>query len=469
MKEFYLSNDKHNIRLLIKELSSILGVDEIELSFLEDKLDEILLKSNSIEAIMNNYFDLFEQDMGGIIADRITAGMQVGIRNKYFTFIGYGGSGTVNDGFAIDENTYFSLDSISKVFTSIITFLMIRDGKIRMDSSINEINNDFGADCTVEDILKFRAMLQTNKRIDNLSREETISILKECRENLEKKKNFKNYYQYNDIGYMILRLSLPQFLERLDIVLKLIDDSNLTYNNIQMKEITTGGRNGLEYVTPDTKGRGIIFPGHTGMYANMNGLLNLGYKVFITDSVLTEEEKNLLLKQPYESPYVYNEDGTIKFSNSGKPIYTTKISGVYHKPKNITLDDFNKMFYLDFSNLTTDEAIASTGTCGSWVMSDDLSQNGRFGGYVGGILTNPYSFVDIGNYPDDKNIIPNANLIVNKKGIILGYPGKLNHYKDEIAKYGILLELLTEYIKVNDKELLDDKEYTLVRKLKKFE
>lgn len=468
MKKLYLSNNKQNIRLLIRELSSILEVNEVELSFLEDKLDEILLKDNSLEGIMNTYFDLFEKDMGGIIADRITAGMQIGIKNKYFTFIGYGGSGSLNDGFAIDENTYFSLDSISKVFTSIITMLMVRDGRIKLNSSINEINDDFLANCTVEDILKFRAMLQTSKRIDNLSREETINILKECREDLEKKKKFKNYYQYNDIGYMILRLSLPQFLERLDIVLRLIDSDNLTYSNIQAKEMITGGRKGLEYVTPDTKGRGIIFPGHTGMYSNMNGLLNLFYKVFYTDCILTNGEKGLLLKKPYESPYVYNEDGTVKRTNTGKPIYTTKISGVYHKPENINADEFDKIFYLDFSNLTTDKALASTGTCGSWVMGDDLSRNVHFGSYVGGILTNPYSFVNVGNYPEDRNIIPNTNLIVNSKGVILGYPGKLNHYKDEMAKYGILLELLTEYIKLNDKEILEDKEYTLIRKLGKL-
>lgn len=469
MKEFYLSNKKQNIKSLIKDLSIILKVDVKKLSFLEERLDYILLKTNSIEDIMNKYFELFEKEMGKIAADKITLGLQVGIKNKYFTFIGYDGERNLNNELAIDENTYFSLDSISKVFTSIITMLLVRDGKIKLDSSINDINDEFMANSTVEDILKFRAMLQTSKRIDNLSREETINILKECKEDLVKKQSLKNYYQYSDIGFMILRLSLPQFLERLNIVLNLIDSNNLTYNNTMLKENITGGRKNLEYITPDTKGREIPFPGHTGMYANMNGLLNFFYEVFNTNNILTEEEKRLLLKQPYESPYAYNENGEIKLNKSGKPLYTTKVSGVYHKPENIDSDDFNKMLYLDFSNLTTDDAVASVGTCGSWVMSDNLENNSHFGSYVGGILTNPYSFVDVGNYLDNQNMIPDTNLVVNRKGIILGFPGKLNHYKDEMAEYGILLELLTEYLKNTNEDLLKDKEYTLIRKLRKFE
>lgn len=467
MKEYYLSNNKIHIKSLIKELSEILKVNPSNLSFLEERLDYILLKTNSIENIMNNYLDLFLKDMGGIIADNITAGFQVGIRNKYFTLISYYGHGSTTKDFDINENTYFSLDSISKIFTSLITMLMIRDGKIKLNSPINEINNNFLTNTKIEDILKFRAMLQTSKRIDNLSEKVTIDILKKCREDLEKKQIYTNYYQYNDIGYMILRLSIPNFLERLNTVLNLIDNNNLTYNNIQMKNNITGGRKNLEYITPDTKGRGIPFPGHTGMYANMNGLLNLFYKVFYTNTILTEKELELLLKQPYNSPYVYNEDGTIKTNNNGKKIYTTKISGLYHKPNNITEKNFDKLFYLDLSNLTTDNAIASTGTCGSWVMGDNLTYNSHFGSYVGGILTNPYSFIDIGEYPNQRNTIPNTNLVVNKKGIILGYPGKLNYYKEKITEYGILLELLTEHIKNTDEDLLKDKEYTLTRKLKK--
>ena len=57
---------------------------------------------------------------------------------------------------------------------------------------------------------------------------------------------------------------------------------------------------------------------------------------------------------------------------------------------------------------------------------------------------------------------------MNEKGVVWGYSTKLNIYKNIIAKYGILLELLTEYIKRNYPEYdLDNKHITYIRKLKK--
>ena len=87
------------------------------------------------------------------------------------------------------------------------------------------------------------------------------------------------------------------------------------------------------------------------------------------------------------------------------------------------------------SHLTTDKAIASVGTCGSWAVTDNLEYKNKFGHYIGGLLTNPYSFVEQGYYPETKNNIPNTNLTVNQKGIILGYQSALNPYKELITEY----------------------------------
>ena len=45
---------------------------------------------------------------------------------------------------------------------------------------------------------------------------------------------------------------------------------------------------------------------------------------------------------------------------------------------------------------------------------------------------------------------------MNKNGVINGYSGKLNPYKDMISNYGLLLVLLTEYFKQTDFEALQD-------------
>lgn len=470
MNSCFFTNEKRNIKKLIKDLSGVLNTDINTLSFLEEMLDFIILnnKSNSLEELLENYFSLLESEMVTLIERRLTPAFQFGIKNKYFTFIGYHGKFKANtDAMDIDENTYFSFDSISKIITSIITMMMIRDGRVSFNSTINSFNPDFNMDASVESILKFTAMIQTDKRIDNLSREETIEILKSCRENILEKSKYKNYYQYNDLGYMILRLSTNDFLERLDIVLKLIDPNNLTYNNIENRDLITGGKLNSEHITPDPKGRGIIFPGHTGLYGNIEGLLNLFSKVFYSNTILSKEELNLLLSQPYPDPITYTKLGNVATSKNGSPLYMAKVAGIYRKPNNITNPNYDKMASCDFSNLTTDNAKASAGTCGSWVMGDDLSYNSLFGSYVGGILTNPYSYVKEGTYTGTNNIILNTNLTFNEKGVILGYSSKLNPYKNIIAKYGILLELLTEYIKNTYKdELSDDKHITYIRKLK---
>lgn len=467
MENNFLSKDKRNIKELIKNLSIVLNVDISTLRPIEEKLDKIILKS-SLKDMLEEFFNLLETDMSSLIDKRITPSFQFGLRNKYFTFIGYYGkynSHTTSKD--ITHNTYYSFDSISKVLTSIVTMLMIRDGKVTFNSPVTSINPEFNMDASIESILKFTAMIQTEKRIDNLPISETIDILKRCKENLQEKALYKNYYQYNDIGYMILRLSIPDFLDRLDTILNLIDGDNLTYKNTSFKDKITGGRLGLEYFTPDTKGRGIDFPGHTGLYGNIEGLLNLFYQIFFTNNILTKEELEILLKVPYNDPSVYTKDGTRAVSKNGSMQYMAKTSGIYRTPTNMLEEKINKMTSCDFSNLTTNRAMASAGTCGSWVMGDNIAYNALFGTYTGGILTNPYSSIEIGNYPDSRNMIPGTNLVVNQRGVIFNYSSMLNEYKEIICQYGLILEVLTEYIKNTYKDYnLDNKQITYIRKLK---
>ena len=450
MENSFISKEKPNTKKLIEDLSKALNIDINKLNFLNEQLNTIIINSNpnSLQDILRTYFNLLEKEMSSLITKRITPAFQFGIKNEYFTFIGYTGQFNITtNSDLITDKTYFSLDSISKTITSILTMLLIRDGKISLETPINSFNKNFNMDASIESILKFTAMIQTEKRIDNLSTEETIQILKNCRENLEAKQQIKNYYQYNDLGYMILRLSIPDFLDRLDQLLLTIDNNNLTYQNIINKDLITGGKIGSEHITPDPKGRDILFPGHTGLYSNIEGIMNFFNKAFYTNSILTKEELDLLLKQPYTDPHVYNKDGNIAINKNGSNLYIAKVGGLYRKPNNIIDPSFDKITSCDFSNLTTNNALASAGTCGSWVVGDDLTYQNKFGPYIGAILSNPYSSIKNTTYPDIQNQIPNTNLIVNQKGVIFGYSGMLNRYKETITNYGLLLELLTEYLK----------------------
>ena len=215
---------------------------------------------------------------------------------------------------------------------------------------------------------------------------------------------------------MILRLSINDFLKKLNDLLQIIDKNNLTYQNFTYKDNITGGKLEEEYITPDRKGRDIPFPGHTGLYGNITGLLNLFHYFLYTDNSLTEEERKILFAQPYQDPTVYDKDKKQLLGKNGSKQYMAKISGIYRKPDGINDDKYSKMSSCDMSELTTDNAKASTGTCGAWVVTDKID---NFGTYTGGLLTNPYSYVNKEKYPDAKNPIPNTNITVNQNVLFM--------------------------------------------------
>ncbi len=451
MSTYMLPEEKKLLNRITHDLEKRLRmpIDEVK-----KRLNILLLHNRdaSIEDFLKEYDQLFVQDFHTFLDKNLAPSMQFGIQNEYFSFVHQ----IQKEGYSYSLDTMYSFDSISKLALACVVMLERRKGNLHLNNTVHDINSDFACDASIKSILDFSAMLQTEKRIDNLSVEETIQILKKCKENLLEKKNRKNYYQYNDIGYMILRLAIPQFIEQLDNLLNMIDNGNLTIYNEENKERITGGKLGEEYVTPDRKGRGILFPGHTGLYGNIQGLLSFVYQVFCTENILSFDERQMMLQQPYMDPIVYNKDGYQQIGKNGSLQYMCKVSGVYRKPLGVYDETFSKMAACDMSSCTTDFGIATTGTCGSWGVTDTLTTKNKFGSYVGGILTNPYTYVQKDSYPEDSNVISNTNLVVNKNGVINGYSGKLNPYKDMVSSYGLLLVLLTEYFKQIDLEALQD-------------
>ncbi len=470
MEKYLLLEEKKKIHSLVIELCQKLNKNEECLESIQKQFQTLIkeTKDDSIDDLLDFFTNTFLENMKHLLKEGITPAMQVGIQNDFFTVLGYGGTfnGDKNSK-EIEKDTFFSFDSVSKLVTSVIIMIMVKEGKIKLTDTPEHINSEFSLNSPIESILKFTAMIKTEKRIDYLKKDETITILKNVRENLELKKEYKNFYEYNDIGYMILRQCINDFLEQLDSLLEKIDSKNLTYQWNKYMDKITGGKLTEEYITQDPKGRDILFPGHTGLYGNIEGIIQLYQKILYSDTILTEDEKKLLFTQPYLDPIVYNKDGTQAIGKNNSYQYMTKVAGIYRKPKGITDISYDKMTSCDMSNLTTDLAKASYGCCGSWVIGDDLSYQNHFGTYVGGILTNPYSMIEPGIYPERVNLIPNSNLTVNQKGTIWGYSPKLNFYKELITEYGLLLELLTAYIQENDAKVLDSKKYKKVRKIEK--
>lgn len=457
-----------NIKKVMNDLSIALNIDRKELSSIESKLKTIILGANNhtLEDMLEKYFNMLKNEMTNMIVEKFTPGFQFGIKNKHISVIGfYGKFNGREDSKDIEYNTYFSFDSISKILTSIITMLLIRDGKFTFDTLIKDINPEFSLDASIKDIMHFTSNIKTDKRLEGLSRDETIELLKKCRDLVELKQ--PNFYQYTDIGHMILRCAMPGFMEKIDTVLNLIDPFNLTYENTEYIGRVTGGRLGNEHFTPDLKGRCISFPGHTGLYGNIRGLLNFFEKVS-RDSILTNEELELLLKQPYENPIIYNSLGEPVYKNQ-RILCTGKLAGFYIKPNNIPSgEEYDYMLSCDFPKLTTSQVRSSTGTSGSYALNDNL---GSLGCYTAGILTNPYSCVEDVRYPNDiytksQNPIKGFNINVDERGVVLGHYKKLEKYRAILAEYGILLNLITEYYKNIDSSSLEViRHSTYVRKL----
>lgn len=467
MTKYLLLSEQEKINELIELLALKLNQDPNNLNNIKENLTTIIKenKDSNIEDTLNTYSNYLEKEIKSLLTEKYTPGIQVGLQNNNFKIVEYGGRFNGTSIKEIKKDTLFSFDSISKILISLIITEEIRNNRLDWNTKVNEYNKDFELDATIESIIKFTSLIRTEKRIDNLETKETIDILKRCKELLNEKEQYKSFYEYSDIGYMILRLSIPEFLTKLDNLLSKIDNKNLSYDWINNKKNITGGKIESEYITPDPKGKKIFFPGHTGLYGNIEGLLNLFEKTFYEETIISKEEKEYLLKQPYQDPIVYSKDGTQLLGKNQSPQYMAKIAGIYRKPTGITDLNYNKLASCDMSYLTTDKAIASTGTCGSWAVTDNLSYQDKFGHYTGGLLTNPYSYVEHGYYPEAKNNIPNTNLTVNQKGIILGYQAKLNPYKELITEYGLLLELLTQYLKETDKEYLSNKKYQLTKKI----
>ena len=451
MNKYLLPTEKKELNKLINNLNNMLYLP------ITKETEQILLnlvmnnKDASIEDLLDSLLNQLTKEITPLLDNHQTLGLQCGIKTNHFELTTYGGYYlSQNKLKKIEENTFFSFDSISKTITSIIAMQQIRNKKMDFNTPLNTYNSEYNLDATIESILKFTAYIKTSKRIDYLSTEETISLLKECKENLIEKNKYKNFYEYNDIGIMILRQIIPNFETLLNNLINLIDKENLTYqNNIHQSKIT-GGKIKEEYITPDPKGRGIPFPGHTGLYGNITGLLNLFHQLTNTEQLLTNKEKELLWTPPYNDPKRYTIDNQVMTDESNNPKYINKVAGIYRMPNNITTN-YNKLSSFDISNQTTKNAKSSCGTCGSWVTSDNLKELGK---YTTGILTNPYSFIENHLYPNKINKIPNTPLEVNQKGIIIGYPKHLNNAKEALTNYSLILKLLTEYIKLNEPNIL---------------
>ncbi len=109
---------------------------------------------------------------------------------------------TSTDGFEISEDTLFDVASITKIYTQIVVYNLIKDGFLKRSDKIKDLDNRFINldNITVGDILTFSVEFMTPSRIDDKKTyDDALSTLYNTTV-VQKRK-----YNYNDIGLMVMK------------------------------------------------------------------------------------------------------------------------------------------------------------------------------------------------------------------------------------------------------------------------
>ena len=109
----------------------------------------------------------------------------------------------VPDSAPLKTDSIFDLASVTKLFTCIAVLQLVERGKLRLDRTLGSIDKRFSQipDVTIEDLLCFRAQLQTTARMDAASSaEEAERLLFDIRLGPPATRKY-----YTDMGSMVLK------------------------------------------------------------------------------------------------------------------------------------------------------------------------------------------------------------------------------------------------------------------------
>ncbi len=103
----------------------------------------------------------------------------------------------------LETDSVFDLASVTKLFTCIAVLQLVERGKLRLDQTVGSVDKRFSRiqDVTIEDLLCFRANLQTSARMDAAkSADEAEALLFDIRTGPPPTRKY-----YTDMGSMVLK------------------------------------------------------------------------------------------------------------------------------------------------------------------------------------------------------------------------------------------------------------------------
>ncbi len=150
-----------------------------------------------VEAVIEDNINFLEDMRKNYPVPGYTVGMKVGNINVKL----YGGYLDETNR-KMPEDALFDIASITKFYTQIIAYNLIKEGYFSYEDKIKDLDPRFSqvGDLTVGDVLTFTTEFKTSGR---LSDKETISEAKDCLYNMNVVATVK--YNYNDMGMMLMK------------------------------------------------------------------------------------------------------------------------------------------------------------------------------------------------------------------------------------------------------------------------
>lgn len=207
------------------------------------------------------------------------------------------------------EDAIFDVASVSKFYTQIIAYNLMKEGAFTLDDKVRDLDSRFRnvGDLTMRDVLTFTAQFGTDGRLDS---KRTIQEAKDCLYNMSVVQIGK--YNYNDMGMMLTKEVMEhltgksyQQLVNYYIVDKLgLKDTHLVLPDNKIERFT-GSANATVGMVNDGSALSVGgYSGHAGIKVTSDDLISLGNAV-LTGKVFP----STLLSDAYTSGITINPEG----------------------------------------------------------------------------------------------------------------------------------------------------------------
>ena len=236
-----------------------------------------------VEKVIESDIDEMERLRNDYLLPGYTMGINVGNIN-----VKYLGGNMDSFGTKMKADAMYDIASMSKMYTQVVLFNLIKEGQIRLDDKISDLDTRFSkiGDVSIRELSEFKVEFMTPGNITNM---ENIEDAKEALFNIEIAKypdgNLKRgKYFYTDFGMMILKEVMEAVTNKkyTDLVDEYITNKLSLFNTkiivpTEKYDLLTGSPNVKYGTVNDPKAIAVGgYSGHAGVFASSDDLIKFG-------------------------------------------------------------------------------------------------------------------------------------------------------------------------------------------------